>query len=218
MLASEATVTADPKGAVFLGLVGDVRALLARLGVAGVVVTDVAAGDAVHPLLPTPPWLHPGRRAALKVGGEVLALVGELAPAVARAFGLEGRTAVAEVNLARVLATGRRGSPYRPPARFPEAPFDVAVVVPRKTAASVVADVLRKSTPGVVRDVRLFDVYEGTGIPDGQRSLAFTVTFGDDDKTLESKTIEKLQGRAIEALRRAGYVVRTADAGPVATG
>ncbi len=79
------------------------------------------------------------------------------------------------------------------------------------------ADVLRRSTPGgAVRDVRLFDVYEGAGIPEGHRSLAFTVTFGDDDKTLEPKTIDKLQARAIDALRRAGYVVRTADAGPAA--
>ena len=216
MLASEAAVTADPKGAVFLGLVGDVQALLVRLGVASVTVSDVVDGESVHPLLPTPPWLHPGRRAALKAGGEVLALVGELAPSVARAFGLLGRTAVAEVNLARVLATGRPGSPYRPPARFPEAPFDIAIVVPRKTPAATVADVLRRSTPDVVRDVHLFDVYEGKGIPDGHRSLAFTVTFGDDDKTLESKTIEKLQGRAIDAVRRAGYAVRTAEPGPAA--
>ena len=68
-----------------------------------------------------------------------------------------------------------------------------------------------------MRDVRLFDVYEGAGIPEGHRSLAFTVTFGDDDKTLEPKTIEKLQGRAVESLRRAGYVVRTAEAGPAST-
>ena len=218
MLASEATMGVDPKGVVYLGLVGDVRALLERLGVSGVSVADATEGDAVHPLLPTPPWLHPGRRAALKVGGEVLALVGELSPAVARAFGLEGRTAVAEVNLARVLATGRRGSPYRPPARFPEAPFDVAVVVPRRTSAASVSHLLRTSTPNVVRDVRLFDVYEGAGIPDGHRSLAFTVTFGDDDKTLEPKTIEKLQARAIDALGRAGYVVRTAPAGGTTSG
>ncbi len=216
LLASELTMTADPKGSVFMGLVGDVKALVERLGVAGASVVDATTGDSIHPLLPTPPWLHPGRRAALKLGGEVLALVGELAPGVARAFGVEGRTAVAEVNLARVLATGCRGAGYRPPAKFPEAPFDVAVVVPRKTPAATVADVLRTSTPGVVRDVRLFDVYEGAGIADGHRSLAFTVTFGDDDKTLESKTIEKLQSRAIEALWRQGYVVRTADAGPAA--
>ena len=57
-------------------------------------------------------------------------------------------------------------------------------------------------------------MYEGGGIPAGHRSLAFTVTFGDDDKTLEAKTVERLQARVIESLRAAGYAVRTADAGP----
>jgi phenylalanyl-tRNA synthetase beta chain len=62
-----------------------------------------------------------------------------------------------------------------------------------------------------VRSVTLFDVYEGAGIPDGHRSLAFTVTFGDDEGTLKPATLDKLQGRAIEALRRAGFTVRTAE-------
>jgi len=214
LLASEATVTDDPKGEVFLALVGDVRALLERMGASGVTVADATDADSVHDALAAPTWFHPGRRAAVTAAGRVLALVGELAPAVARAFGVEGRTALAEVSLTRVLEAGRGGVPYRPPPRYPTAPFDVAVIVPRRTPAAKVADVVRRSASGAVRDVRLFDVYEGGGIPAGHRSLAFTVTFGDDDKTLEAKTVERLQARVIESLRAAGYAVRTADAGP----
>jgi phenylalanyl-tRNA synthetase beta chain len=174
---------------------------------------DVAeAGDArLHDRLPPPAWLHPGRRAAIRAGDHVLAIVGEALPAVARAFDLEGRVAVGEVRLDRVLATGRAGAAYRAVPRFPESPFDVAVVVPRRTPAAQVERVLAASTPGAVRSVALFDVYEGPGIPEGQRSLAFTVTFGADGGTLEPKAIERLQRRALDALRREGWTVRTAE-------
>ncbi len=203
----------DAKGEVFLAAKEDVLALLARLGVTGAAASD--AGDArLDDLGPLPAWLHPGRRAAVRHGGVVLALVGEVLPAVARAWDLAGTAALGEIHLDRVLAAvaAAPATMYRPPPRFPFAPFDVAVIVDRKTPAALVADELRRSAPKAVRGVTLFDAYEGPGIPAGQRSLAFTVTFGDDDATLSPKTIEVLQARAIDALRKKGYTVRTADA------
>jgi phenylalanyl-tRNA synthetase beta chain len=143
--------------------------------------------------------------------GAVVAVVGEVLPAAARAFGLSGRVALAEVNLDRLLASGLSDPPYRPVPRFPSVPFDVSVIVPRRTAAAAVAEVLRGCAGKAVRDVALFDVFEGPGIPEGHRSLAFTVTFGDDDATLAPKAIERLEARALDALRRAGWTVRTAE-------
>lgn len=211
LLRAERDLADDPKGTTFLAVAGDVLALLARLNVPDVTVAD--AGDAtLADGLPPPPWLHPGRRAAVRSGGTVVALVGEVLPKVAAAFGLAGRAAVAEIHLGRVLAADRTGRVYRGVPRFPWSPFDVAVIVPRKTPAAQVAKVLAGVAPGTVRSVTLFDVYEGAGIPDGHRSLAFTVTFGDDEGTLKPAALDKLQGRAIEALRRAGFTVRTADA------
>lgn len=199
----------DPRGELFLALVSDVLQWLDRVGVAGVEVAE--AGDAsLHPSLPPPPWLHPGRRAALRVGGQVVALVGEVMPRTARAFSVGGRAAVAEVNLGRLLDVDRSASRYAGVARFPWSTFDVAVVVPSRTPAADVAAVLERAAPGAVRAVTLFDVYEGPAVPDGHRSLAFTVTFGDDEGTLKPATLERLQARAIEALRRAGFTVRTA--------
>lgn len=216
LLYAERDRVTDPRGETFLAAKDDVVALLDRLGVGPLVVSD--AGDAtLHEGLPPPAWLHPGRRAAIRCGGVVLALVGELLPSTARAWGLVGRVAVGEVNLARVLAAGRSGRLYAPVPRFPTAPFDVAVVVPKRTPSSEVERVLRGAAPDAIRDVALFDVYEGKGIPEGQRSLAFTVTLGDADATLQPKTIERLQGRCLDALRRAGWTVRTGEAGP-ATG
>ena len=201
----------DPRGEVFLAAKEDVRALLGRLGLPEVEVSD--AGEAhLADALPPPAWLHPGRRAALRSGGVVVALVGEVRPEVAQAFALEGRVALGEINLARALATGRPGGSYRPVPRFPEAPFDVAVIVPRKTPAAEVERILRGAAGKSVREVVLFDEYVGPGIPEGHRSLAFTVTFGDDAGTLEPKVLERLERRVVEVLGRAGFTVRTTSA------
>ncbi len=213
LLRAERDRAADPKGATFLGVVGDVLALLSRWNVPAVNVADAGDGSLADGL-PPPPWLHPGRRAVVRSGSTVVALVGEVLPKVVAAFGLAGRAAVAEVHLGRTLGTDRAGARYHGVPRFPWSPFDVAVIVPRKTPAGDVARVLTAVAPGTVRSVTLFDVYEGAGIPDGHRSLAFTVTFGDAEGTLKPATLEKLQSRAVEALRRAGYTVRTADGPP----
>jgi phenylalanyl-tRNA synthetase beta chain len=199
----------DPKGDAFLALKEDVLWFLRRVGAGDATVAE--AGEASLERLPRPTWLHPGRRAAAVRGSAVVALVGEVVPRTARAFGLSGRVAVAEVNLDRLLAGGLADPAYRPVPRFPAAPFDVAVIVPRKVASAAVADVLRAAGGKAVRDVALFDVFEGPGIPSGHRSLAFTVTFGDDEGTLAPKSIEKLQARALEALRKAGWTVRAAE-------
>jgi phenylalanyl-tRNA synthetase beta chain len=213
LLRAERDATDDPKGATFLATVGDVMALLARWNVPDVTVGDAGEAALVEGL-PPPPWLHPGRRAVVRSASAPLALVGEVLPQVAAAFGLAGRAAVAEIHLGRVLATDRTGRVYHGVPRFPWSPFDVAVIVPRKTPAADVAKLLAGVAPGTVRSVALFDVYEGAGIPEGHRSLAFTVTFGDDEGTMKPATLEKLMSRAIEVLRRAGFTVRTADARP----
>jgi phenylalanyl-tRNA synthetase beta chain len=211
-LTARADLESDPRGDVFRGVVEDVRVLLERVGVRGVRVADGGEAPRHDAQFPPATWLHPGRSAVFTHAGDggpqVLAVVGEVHPRVRRAFGVAGVAAAAEVRLDRVLAARASESDYRAPPRFPESTFDVAVVVPRKTPAAEVEAVLARCAGGAVRSVRWFDLYEGKGIPAGQKSLAFTVAFGDEGGTLTGKTLEKLQGRAIDALTRAGWKVR----------
>jgi phenylalanyl-tRNA synthetase beta chain len=200
----------DPRGDVFRGVVEDVRTLLARAGVRGVRVAQGGEAPRHDDALPGAAWLHPGRTALVTQaeGGAVLAVVGEVHPRVRRAFGVAGTAATAELRLDRVLAARSTDLDYRPPPRFPESTFDVAVIVPRETPAAEVEAVLARCAGDAVRRVRWFDLYEGKGVPQGHKSLAFTVAFGDEGGTLSPKALEKLQGRAIDALTRAGWKVR----------
>ena len=104
----------------------------------------------------------------------------------------------------------RLGADYHPVLRYPVVPFDVSLLVPRRTPAEEVADVIEAAAPDSVRDVRLFDTYEGEGVPEGQRSLAFRLELFDTDRTLSSKAAEALRRRVIDALSEQGWSVRTA--------
>ncbi|MFV1958328.1 MAG: phenylalanine--tRNA ligase beta subunit-related protein, partial [Planctomycetota bacterium] len=204
---------ADASGRLFRDLMEDLRAVLAGVPVDCVGVED--AGEvALVPGLPAAVWLHPGRRGLLRAGDEILAVAGEVAPAVLRAYGLPGRVAVAEVALESVLAhRGERGSGYRPLHRYPVVPFDVAVLVPRRTPAARVAEVIRGVDVRAIRNVCVFDVYEGDGIPEGRRSLAWRLELLDPSGTLTPKKANRLRVGMRAALEREGWTVRAGEEG-----
>jgi phenylalanyl-tRNA synthetase beta chain len=199
----------DPNGRLFLGLLADLRALVARVGATGLAWRDATDEDRLRPSLPPPAWLHTGRRAAFVREGRVVALAGEVRPSVARSFGVAGRAAWAEVDLEAlrdVVAPALGG--YEPVPRFPASTFDVAVVVPRRTPAAAVEGVIRGAAPREVREVTAFDVFEGPGLPSGTRSLAFTCTLLDPERTLSEEAARALRGRIVAALEGRGWSVR----------
>lgn len=198
-------------GALIRSLLADLRDAFARLGVRGVRTEDAAASPMAEGL-PAPAWLHPGRVATMSAAddGSLVAVAGELAPRVMRARGLSGRIALAEVHLPNVLAASlRAGSAYTALLRYPVVPFDVSLLVPRRTPAERVADVIADAVPRSVRGIRAFDAYEGKGVPEGQRSLAFTCELFDREATLTSEAADALRTKIIDALGEQGWQVRT---------
>ena len=198
----------DPAGVLVLSVLGDLRTYFERLGLSGVEIENGVAAP-VGAGLPEPTWLHPGRCAQLSVGGQAVGHVGEVVPATMRAAGLEGRACLAELNvdvLLGSLATHR--STYEPILRYPVVPFDVAVIVPRKTPAGDVQRVIREAAPQSIRNLHVFDVYEGKPIPEGQRSIALRCDLFDRERTLNAKAADKLRARVIRGLESAGWSVR----------
>jgi phenylalanyl-tRNA synthetase beta chain len=200
----------DATGCTYRDALEDLRVLFRRVGLANPTVVE-----GVEPLaagLPRPGWLHPGRSALVRAGSDLLAVVGEVAPAVRRSFGLEGRVTHAGVEASALLrATHTAGAEYAPVHRFPVAPFDVAVIVPRRTPAARVSEAIAAAAPGQVRNVRVFDVYEGAGIPAGHRSLALACDLLDPSGTLSPRAAEDLRKRVRAALEAAGWTVRSGD-------
>ena len=140
------------------------------------------------------PWLHPGASAALyNSKGEYLGWLGELHPQTAKAYDLESAPTLFEIDLEAVLASyGVKRSYISGNTRFPPSTRDVALLVPSETSY----DAFMKSFVNFKRrkylkDQRLFDIYQGQNLPEGKKSMAFSLTFGSDEKTLIDQDVDK---------------------------
>ncbi len=166
----------------------------------GVTVTVRAAEHA--------PW-HPGRCAELLVGDQSVGFAGELHPRVCKAAGVPARTAVAEVDLSALLGAAVaivRGPDF---STFPVAKEDVALLVDADVPAESVAATLREGAGELCESVRLFDVYTGEQIGEGQRSLAFALRFRAPDRTLTEAETGAARDAAVSlAAERHGAVQR----------
>ena len=166
------------------------------------------------------PW-HPGRCAALflrTAGGEqwLAGHAGELHPRVIAAFGLPDRTAAMELDLSAIEAAADALNPVEAPAisGYPPATQDVALLVPEtvpaaEVEAALVAGVRGTDQPGLLEEVRLFDVYTGEQAGEGRKSLAYTLRFRAPDRTLTAEETTAARDAAVaEAGRRVGAVLR----------
>src|SRR3954469_17582345 len=156
------------------------------------------------------PW-HPGRCAALSVAGRVVGHAGELHPRVLEALSLPARTCAAELDLLAVLGSAPDLVPSPPMSPYPPATLDVAVVVDASVPAAEVAGALTDGAGPLLESLRLFDVYTGPPLGDGEKSLAFALRLRAADRTLTAEEATALRDAAVaEAARRCGAVLRGA--------
>lgn len=147
------------------------------------------------------PFLAPGRAASVMVGGRKAGYIGQLHPAVASAFDLEGEFYVAEIESEALLSASKPGV-YAPVGRFPNVKVDIAVVVAESLEAKAVEDIIRSSGGDLLRSVRLFDLYRGPQVGEGNKSLAYALEFGSPESTLTDEQAHAELDRVIEALHR----------------
>jgi phenylalanyl-tRNA synthetase beta chain len=130
------------------------------------------------------PFLHPGRAAVVRVEGEELGWLGEVHPLVCRSWDLEA-AAGWELDLDRLTAlAAAREAFYMDLTSFPAVRQDIAVVVDEAVGAQRVVEVVRAAGGRELADVRVFDVYRGPQVGEGQVSLALALEFRAADRTL----------------------------------
>ena len=137
------------------------------------------------------PWVHPNASVSIDRGGSPVGYVAHLHPAVARKLSVPATTAIATIDVRALLASGRSEPAFRQLPAFPLLPVDVALLVPESVQAATASAFLQQKGQKLVKEVRLFEVYRGDGVPSGHKSLNFTVTLGADDRTLEDKDEQK---------------------------
>lgn len=153
--------------------------------------------------------LHPGRSAELVIGDTVAGVMGEVHPKVAEAFEIRDRAYVAEIDLEVLFKQPQKATRYRPVPRHPAVDRDVALLVPRDVAVARVESLIASEGGAMLRGWNLFDVYEGKQIPEGMRSVAYTLTFQADDRTLTDEEIAEVYERITRRLEEElGVTVR----------
>ncbi len=138
-------------------------------------------------------WLHPARAATVRADGSAhnLGLMGQVHPVVAERFDVAGSEVyAAEIDLSGLLALAREEVSTRPLPRFPAVERDVALIVPESITHEQVAAVIREAAGSALERLGLFDVYHGSQVPAGHRSLAFSLTFRAPNRTLSDEEVD----------------------------
>ena len=144
------------------------------------------------------PGLHPTRTAEVVVAGRSRGHVGEVDPAVLEAYGVHGRVAWLELDLGGLLDGPHGSRRYTPVSKFPSSDIDLAFVLADTVAASQVEASLRKGGGELLVGLELFDVYRGSGVDEGSRSLTYRLRFQAKDRTLTDDEIGAVRQSCID--------------------
>ena len=183
----------------------DLMALLEEIG-APVASLQTAQGSASA-------WWHPGRSARLQLGPKaVLAEFGELHPAVLKALDVAGPVYGFEITLEAVPEPKKRAlkarAAFSPSALMPLT-RDFAFVTDKAKAAGDLVRAAAGADKALITAVRVFDVYQGPGVPEGSKSVALEVVVQPRDKTLTEAEIEALSGKIVAAVEKVGGTLRS---------
>lgn len=181
----------EKKAVDFFVLKGVVESLVEKLGLEGRIAFAKAEVDG----------LHPGRTAHILLDGEVVGLIGGLHPAELKAWGVKD-TYVMEMNLVALLNAASTVAPlsYSQVPRFPAMSRDIALVLDRTTTAGEVVAVIQGAGVKLLKNVHVFDVYEGEKMEAGKKSVAFSLTYFDPERTLTDEEVVSAHNRVLKAI------------------
>ena len=144
--------------------------------------------------------LQPGQSAAVVRDGHRIGRIGKVHPRVARAFDIKGGVYLFEIEAEKMMATAVPVA--RSVSRFPAIRRDIAVVVDEKIPAEELRLAAAAAAPGIVTDVRIFDVYQGPGIEAGLKSIAIGLILQETSRTLTDDDADAAQAAAVQKLQQ----------------
>ncbi|TWT26324.1 phenylalanine--tRNA ligase subunit beta [Planomicrobium sp. CPCC 101110] len=152
--------------------------------------------------------LHPGRTAFIMNDGKRIGILGQLHPTEQKVRDLK-TTIVMELNLAELLHKNSEPLVYTPVPRYPSISRDIALVLSKIVEAGTVVNVIRNAGGKLLKDVRVFDLYEGDKMEAGKKSVAFSLTYFDPEKTLTDEEVTAVHEKVLRALMEVGAELRS---------
>lgn len=142
-----------------------------------------------------PEEMHPGKSAVISVNNDIVGFIGRINPEICKE-----EVYVMEINLDKLLAKKVGKMKYKELSKFPVVKKDIAILVDRIALAQDLLKTIKNNGGKLLQDALVFDLYEGKGIPEGKKSIAFTVTLGASDRTLKDEEINECLEKIIKGL------------------
>ena len=143
---------------------------------------------------------HPGQSAAIMLGDEEIGFIGQIHPSIAQKIGLNGKVFACEVLIDKI--SQRDVANAKEISKFPANRRDLALIVAENVPSGDIIEACRAVAGEKLTNVNLFDVYQGQGIAEGQKSLAISLTIQDNEKTLEEEEINAVISVVLTELKR----------------
>ena len=175
----------------FFTLKGELEAIFAGLNVKTARYTATASN----------PSYHPGRCAEVSMDGTVLGYIGQIHPIVAKNYGIDAEIYCAEINMDLLYSMLLPEATYVPLPKYPGVTRDLAIVCDEAVTVADAEDVIIGAAGKLLRNVRLFDIYRGIGVPEGKKSMAFSLELRADDRTLTDSDSETVINKVLSALQ-----------------
>ncbi|WP_035768180.1 phenylalanine--tRNA ligase subunit beta [Butyrivibrio sp. NC2002] len=155
------------------------------------------------------PFLHPGRQALIQYKNETLGYLGEVHPEVLDNYGIGQRAYIAVIDIPAVLPHASYSRVYSGIAKFPAVTRDISMVVPTDVLAGDIEKMIRQRGGKKLETLELFDIYEGAQIEAGFKSMAYSLSFRDKEKTLEDDEVNSAMKKILNGLESLGISLRS---------
>ncbi len=153
-------------------------------------------------------YLHPGRQANIYYHKTLIGYLGEVHPQVLDNYEIGETAYIAVLDMPYIVEHATFDRKYEGIAKFPAVTRDLSMVMKKELLAGEVEAVIRKKAGKLLESCHLFDVYEGSQIQEGYKSMAYSVVFRAKDRTLEDKEVNEVMDKLLSALSDIGVELR----------
>ena len=147
------------------------------------------------------PSYHPGRCAKVTIDGMDVGVMGQVHPLVAKNYGIDVDVYCAEINFTKLLNCLLPDATYTPLPKYPSVWRDLSLICDEEITVAQAEDVINAAAGKLLRSVKLFDIYRGVGVPEGKKSMAFSLELRADDRTLTDTDSEGVVTKVLTALK-----------------
>jgi len=174
-----------------LGAYGADMDFFALKGVVEAILDSIRAKNVTFEAVSDNPSYHPGRCAKVLVDGKEIGVFGQIHPLVAKNYDVDTEFYCAELGFDALFAARGPEPQYVALPKFPAVTRDIAVVCDKAVTVGALESCIRRGAKGLLKEVVLFDIYTGTGIPEGKKSVAFNLTLRADDRNLTAQEADE---------------------------